>query len=149
MQPGDRSTPRCDTLCEKVADCSTFLAKTEKWEELDIFMPKLEVFASSGSFLKQNECQLKLAYIQALKAFYHGNYTVSIEKCDWMISNYHMEFDWLKGFAYMLRGQSYDMQRKQDLAVDDYKKVLKMDAYYPEVEGARKRIKEIGKKSTE
>ena len=117
------------------------LAKSEKWEELDDFMPKLEAFTISGPFLQQNECQLKLAYIHALKAFHHGNYSLSIEKCDWIISNYHMEFDWLKGFAHLLRGQSYDILDKRYLAVDDYKKVLKMDDYYPEVEEARKKIR--------
>jgi hypothetical protein len=117
------------------------LAKSEKWEELDDFMPKLEAFTISGPFLQQNECQLKLEYIHALKAFHHGNYSLSIEKCDWIISNYHMEFDWLKGFAHLLRGQSYDILDKRYLAVDDYKKVLKMDDYYPEVEEARKKIR--------
>ena len=53
-----------------------------------------------------------------------------------------MEFDWLQGFTYLLRGQSYDMLNEPDLAVDDFKLVLKMDAYYPEVEEARKKIKE-------
>ena len=48
-----------------------------------------------------------------------------------------MEFDWLKGFAHLLRGQSYDMLGKRDLAIKDYKEVLKMDEYYPEVEEAR------------
>jgi len=117
------------------------LAKSEKWEELDNFMPRLETFTVSGTFIKQNECQLKLKYIQAMKAFHHGNYSLVIEQCDWIISNYHMEFDWLKGFAHLLRGQSYDILDMRNLAVDDYKEVLKMDDYYPEVEEARKKIK--------
>ena len=79
----------------------------------------------------------KLAYIWALKAFHHGDYATTIDKCSWMLNNYHMEFDWLKGFAHLLRGQSYDMLGKRDLAVKDYKEVLKMDEYYPEVEEAR------------
>ena len=52
-----------------------------------------------------------------------------------------MEFDWLKGFAHLLRGQSYVMLGKRELAVNDYKEVLKMDEYYPEVEEARNFIK--------
>ena len=52
-----------------------------------------------------------------------------------------MEFDWLKGFAHLLRGQSYDMLGKRELAVNDYKEVLKMDEYYSEVEEARNFIK--------
>ena len=76
-----------------------------------------------------------------MKALHHGNYSLVIEQCDWIISNYHMEFDWLKGFAHLLRGQSYDILGMRNLAVDDYKEVLNMDAYYPEVEEARKKIK--------
>ena len=58
-----------------------------------------------------------------------------------MLNNYHMEFDWLKGFAHLLRGKSYDILGKRKLAVKDYKEVLKMDEYYPEVEKARSFIK--------
>ena len=118
------------------------LAKTENWDELKKILPKLEEFAKTGPFLQKNECQLKLAYIQALEAFYHENYAYVIDKCSWILNNYHMEFDWLQGFTYLLRGQSYDMLNEPDLAVDDFKHVLKMDAYYPEVEEARKKIKE-------
>ena len=113
------------------------LAKTGKWEELESFMPKLDAFAASGPFIQQNECQLKLAYIQALKAFHYKDYTTSIDKCSWMLNNYHMEFDWLRGFANLLRGKRYDMLGKRELAIIDYKEVLKMDDYYPEVEEAR------------
>ena len=81
--------------------------------------------------------QLKLAYIRALKAFHYGDYATTIDKCSWMLNNYHMEFDWLKGFAHLLRGQSYDMLCKRELAIIDYKEVLKMDEYYPEVEKVR------------
>ena len=78
-----------------------------------------------------------MAYIRALNAFHHKDYAATIEKCSWMLNNYHMEFDWLKGFTHLLRGKSYDMLGKRDLAVKDYKEVLKMDEYYPEVEEAR------------
>ena len=52
-----------------------------------------------------------------------------------------MEFDWLKGFAHLLRGKSYDIMGKRELAIIDYKEVLKMDEYYLEVEEARNFIK--------
>ena len=113
------------------------LAKTGNWNELALMMPRLEAFAASGPLLQQNECQLKLVYIQGLKTFYQSDYATAIEKSDWMLNNYHMEFDWLKGFAHLLRGQSYDMLGKRELAIIDYKEVLKMDDYYPEVEDAR------------
>ena len=45
------------------------MAKTQKWDALDELMPALREFASEGLFLKKNECQLKLAYIEGLTAF--------------------------------------------------------------------------------
>ena len=61
-----------------------------------------------------------------------------------MLINYQMEFDWLRGFAYFLRGQAHEDIGEFGLAIVDYKKVLKMDSYYREVEEARERMQEIG-----
>jgi len=117
------------------------LAKTKNWDELDKILPSLHEFSEAGSLLQQNECQLKLAYIQALKAFNYRDYAAAIEKCTWMLNNYHMEFDWLKGFGLLLRGKNYDILNKRDMAIKDYKEVLKMDSYYPEVKEAETLLK--------
>ncbi len=109
------------------------LAKTGKWDELTAIMPTLDAFASSGPFLQKNECQLKLAYIRGLEHFYHKNYKESLKQTNWILENYHMEFDWLRGFAYLLQGQNYDMLGERHSAKKAYKQVLKMDDYYPEV----------------
>ena len=61
-----------------------------------------------------------------------------------MLSNYYMEFDWLKGFAHFLQGESYEQNGDFGLAIANYKEVLKMESYYLEVEEARERIQEIG-----
>ena len=122
------------------------LAKTQKWDELDELMPKLREFASKGSFLQQNECQLKLAYIEGVTAYYKKDYTNAISKFNWILSNYHMEFDWLKGFTHFLRGQSHEQIGEFGLALADFKEVLKMDSYYPEVEKAQERIREMEKR---
>ena len=58
-------------------------------------------------------------------------------KCSCIQSNYDIEFVCLKRFANLLKGKSYDLLGKRDLAIQDYKEVLKMDDYYPEVEDAR------------
>ena len=120
------------------------MAKTQKWDALDELMPAFREFASEGLFLQKNECQLKLAYIEGLSAFYHQDFITAINKCNWMLINYQMEFDWLKGFSYFLRGQSYEQNDDFGLAVADFKEVLKMDSYYPEVEEAKKWVEEIG-----
>ena len=122
------------------------LAKTKKWDELDELMPKLREFASKGSFLQQNECQLKLAYIEGVTAYYKKDYTNAISKFNWILSNYHMEFDWLKGFTHFLRGQTHEEIGEFEWAIADYKDVLKMDSYYPEVDKAQERIREMEKR---
>ena len=119
------------------------MAKTKKWDELDELMPKLREFASKGSFLQQNECQLKLAYIEGVTAYYKKDYTNAISKFNWILSNYHMEFDWLKGFTHFLRGQTHEEIGEFGLAVADYEEVLKMDSYYPEVDKAQARIRKM------
>jgi tetratricopeptide (TPR) repeat protein len=123
------------------------LAKTKKWDELDELMPKLREFASKGPFLQQNECQLKLAYIEGVTAYYKKDYTNAISKFNWILSNYHMEFDWLKGFTHFLRGQTHEEIGEFELAIADYKDVLKMDSYYPEVDKAQERIREMEKRN--
>ena len=119
------------------------LAKTKKWEALDELLPELREFASKGPFLQQNECQLKLAYVEGLKSYHRKDYSTAISKCNWILKNYHMEFDWLKGFAYFLRAQSFEDLGKMELAVKDYREVIKMDSYYPEVGEAKENIESI------
>ena len=121
------------------------LAKTNQWEELDELYTILYQFASKGPFLQQNECQLKLSYIEGLQAYFYNDFNRAIEKCNWILSNYHMEFDWLKGFAYNLRGQCYEELEDVELAILDYKEVLKMDDYYPEVNEAKRKIWDLRK----
>ena len=121
-------------------------AKTKKWDELDELMPKLREFAFKGPFLQQNECQLKLAYIEGVTAYYKKDYTNAISKFNWILSNYHMEFDWLKGFTHFLRGKTHEEIGEFELAIADYKNVLKMDSYYPEVDNAQERIREMEKR---
>jgi len=60
-----------------------------------------------------------------------------MNKYNWMLINYQMEFDWLRGFAYFLRGQAHEAIGEFGLANADFKEVLKMDSYYPEIEEAR------------
>ena len=123
-----------------------FLAKSKKWEALDELLPELREFASKGPFLQLNECQLKLAYIEGLKSYHKKDYSTAISKCNWILTNYHMEFDWLKGFAYFLRAQSFEDLGQMESAVIDYREVIKMDSYYPEVEEARESIVIIASK---
>ena len=117
------------------------LALTSKWIELEKFYPHLEALSTKGPFLQQNETQLKLTYIRALQAFSRNNLQTSVDYTTWIIENYHMEFDWLLGKAYLLRGKCYDLLNNREKAIGDYKRTIKLDNYFPDGDIARGLIK--------
>jgi len=54
-----------------------------------------------------------------------------------IITDYQMEFDWLLGFAHILRGKCYDINGDRNQAVMDYKVTANLDNKYPEVAEAK------------
>ena len=112
------------------------LARQNRWNELKNYRNTIEHFAITGPLLQKNECMIKLLYIDSLRDFYLGGYQKVIESTSYIINNYHFEFDWLKGFAYLLRGKAYDSIGNRALAKVDYNHVLEMDYFYPEVNEA-------------
>ena len=116
------------------------LSKTFKFDQLENIEPLLNHFIANGSIINERECKLKYNYIYSIKDLHYKKYNEALIKTDFILSNYTMEFDWLLGFTYFLRGQIFE--RKGDLInmKYNYKKVLDMDAYYPEVEIAKKKL---------
>ena len=114
------------------------LAKLNRWDEVDLMMPRLVSLSQNGNFLQKNECSLKLKYIESLRLFNKNEYENVITKTDWIINNYHMEFDWLLGLTYMIRGETFDKLDKQDLALKEYRSIIKLNNYFPEVNEAKK-----------
>ena len=53
-----------------------------------------------------------------------------------------MEFDWLKGFTFLIQGKCFDILGDRRSAIKAYKQVMKMDRYYPEVEEGKAYLKE-------
>tara|TARA_B100000029_G_scaffold515419_1_gene622315 strand:+ start:6672 stop:7814 length:1143 start_codon:yes stop_codon:yes gene_type:complete len=117
------------------------LVKLNYIDELEKMMPTLVNFSQNGPFLQKNESQLKLAYIRSIIMFNKNRYEEAIKQTNWIINNYHMEFNWLKGFAFLIKGKSYDLIGDRNEAIKAYKKVLEIDDYYPEVKEARLLIK--------
>jgi len=118
------------------------IAKSNKWDELNKILPTLEQIVNKNKYLLKNELELKLRHLYVLKAFYYNDYNFIIQETTWMINNYKMEFDWLLGFAYMIRGKTYDKLDMVDMALKDYKSVIKLKNYFPEINEAKKLIKE-------
>ncbi|MBT3252359.1 MAG: hypothetical protein HN729_10920 [Candidatus Marinimicrobia bacterium] len=113
------------------------LAKLKMWDELDEVLPQIYPFTQQGSHLLTNECNLKYQYLLALKEFDNQNYENVIELTTNIITDYQMEFDWLLGFAHILRGKCYDINGDRNQAVMDYKVTANLDNKYPEVAEAK------------
>ncbi len=113
------------------------LAKLKRWEELEELYPRLDEFVKSGPPLLRNECDLKFTYVRALRAFDEGDLEKTIRLTTYIIDNYQMEFNWLWGFAHILRGKCYDLQGNRKLAIEDYAQCATLDNKYPEVDEAR------------
>lgn len=112
-----------------------------RWNEVEEMRESLEFLTKNGPFLQRNECELKLNHLDALYHFQHGNFIKVIEITTWMIENYYMEFDWLLGFAHLLRGKSYDIQGDRKSAISDYKIMLSVENHFPQVQEAEALIK--------
>lgn len=117
------------------------LGRLDRWEEVAEMRSVLEQFTVIGSFLQINECELKLKHLDALYHFQKKDYLIVIEISTWMINNYQMEFDWLLGFAHILRGKSYDLVGHRKLALADYKIVVSLDNNFPEIKEANRLLK--------
>ncbi len=116
------------------------LAKTFQFKELDKLRELLYKFVSEGSVVDRKECRLKYNYILSIQDLHKRRYSEALIKTDFILNHYTMEFDWLLGFTYFLRGEIYETAGDLDSAAVNYKKVLGMDAYYPEVKISREKL---------
>ena len=113
------------------------LGRMGRWSKVKDMRPKLEKFTMEGPFLLRNECELKLKHLDALFYFQNSDYKKVIEISNWIIDNYEMEFDWLLGFAYLLRGKSFDLLDQRGKALDDYRRVVSLDNKFPQINEAK------------
>ena len=117
------------------AECLLYLNRIS---EFDSKYPNLERFANHPSNTIKNECSLKLSYLMALKKYLEGDYENSISYTSHVIDNYSMEFNWLLGLSYFLRGESLLKLNRINESKIDFKFVSKLDFKFPEKEKAKK-----------
>ncbi len=118
------------------------LAKAGYWDELELIDAQLVRLQNTGTEMQRQECRLKYRYITALKCFERNEVNSAALHATWIIENYNMEFDWLLGFAHLLRGKCHDLRGDRAAAVKDYKVMEKLDNRYPEVEEAKQLLKQ-------
>ncbi len=90
-------------------------------------LPHLTEMFATAHPNQQLEWALKLASLEASLAFAEGHDVKAMERCDWIIENYDMEFDWHLGFAYAIRGRIHEKKGEIAEARADYLSVKRLD----------------------
>ena len=103
------------------------LVRTRRLAEARAFMPELEALFMQSHPNQRLEWNLKFAHLEAELAYEEGNEALALERSQWVIDHYDMEFDWHLGFAYHLRGRIRERQANLAGAKKDYRSVVKLD----------------------
>ncbi|UCD37311.1 MAG: hypothetical protein JSW54_10820 [Fidelibacterota bacterium] len=103
------------------------LVRSRRLPEARAFMPRLEALFMQSHPNQRLEWALKYASLEAALAFEEGELDTSMERCQWVIDNYDMEFDWHLGFAHYIRGQILESRGNLTKAREDYRFVANLD----------------------
>ena len=113
------------------------LTKLREYEKLDQIDSMLVDFYEEGPLNQKLECYDKYLYLNALRSFQEGKYEIAIKFSSEVINNYDTEFQWLLGYAYLIRGKSIELSGNRSDAIPDYKEAVKYLDNYPDKGDAR------------
>ena len=97
------------------------LVRNGRLKEAREFLPALKSLFMTSHPTQRIEWTLKYASLEAALSFQAGDLDTALERCQWVIDNYDMEFDWHLGFAHNIRGQIRESRGDLDGARDDYR----------------------------
>ena len=103
------------------------LVRTHRLDTARQFLPQLRALVNRSQTKQRPEWELKYATLEAALAFEEGNLIEALERAEWVISNYRMEFDWHLGQALYLRGAIREQVDDPTGALDDYEAVADLD----------------------
>ncbi|MEE9465143.1 MAG: hypothetical protein V3W14_06180 [Candidatus Neomarinimicrobiota bacterium] len=103
------------------------LVRTGRLEAARQFLPQLRALVDRSHTKQRPEWDLKYGTLEAALAFEEGNLEKALERAEWVISNYRMEWDWHLGQALYLRGAIREQRDDPAGALDDYKAVTRLD----------------------
>jgi tetratricopeptide (TPR) repeat protein len=103
------------------------LVRLNRVEEAKSFMPHLETHIAQSHPNQRLEWDLKYAALEAALAYSIGESEIALERSQWVIDHYDMEFDWHLGFVYYFRGKIREKRGDWERARDDYQYVIDLD----------------------
>ncbi|MFC1535676.1 tetratricopeptide repeat protein [Candidatus Neomarinimicrobiota bacterium] len=103
------------------------LVRLHRVDEAKEFIPHLEAHIAQSHPNQRLEWDLKFAALEAALAYSVGEYDKALERSQWVIDHYDMEFDWHLGFAYYFRGKIQEKRGDWKRARDDYQSVIDLD----------------------
>lgn len=121
------------------------LVRTGRLAEARTFLPELEALFMQSHPSQRLEWSLKFAHLEAALAYEEGDWALALERSQWVIDHYDMEFDWHLGFAYHLRGRIRERQADLAGARKDYRSVVKLDNKTYVVAEAQAALARLGK----
>jgi len=113
------------------------LVRLKKYEEYNSLVSSLKSFYESGPINQRVECKDKHLYIQAMIDYDKGNYKEAIGHCDEIIEGYEIEFKWILGYAYFIKGKSLELSGDRTNAILNYKSAILYLEHYPEYNEAK------------
>jgi len=116
------------------------LIKLKEYRKFDELNSDLVRFYEEGPLNQKLECYDKYLYLNALRSFQEERYELSIKFSTEVIENYDVEFKWVLGYAYLIRGKSLELTGQRSAAIDDYRSAVRYLDNYPDKDDAQRLI---------
>lgn len=113
------------------------LVRLQRIEDVKMFLPELEARIGKSHPNQRLEWDLKFTTLEAALAYSGGEYDEALERSQWVIDHYDMEFDWHLGFAYYFRGKIWEQHGDLERARADFQYVIELDNRTYAIEQAR------------
>ena len=116
------------------------LIRLKEYEKIDQIESALVKFYEEGPLNQKLECYDKYLYLKALRSFQEQKYDSAIKFSSEVIDSYDVEFQWLLGYTYLIRGKSLELNGNRSLAIPDYREAVKYLDNYPDKDDAQNLI---------
>ena len=113
------------------------LVRLKKYDEFKAIDQKLVAFYEQGPKNQRSECYDKYFYLNALYSYQEKEYQLAVKFSSDVIDSYDTEFQWVLGYAHLIRGKSHEMLGDRSLAITDYRDAIKYLDNWPDKDEAQ------------